>query len=131
MNLWRLATIGVLSLVSFGCATAPAPDAKSPANVNGEWLGNASVGPTFLCCKGMPGPVRMALEQTGNVAKGTLVGVGYRGRVLLTVTEKEIWGTCLCTTRQIETSLSIDGSIAGDDMVFRVGDARMTLTHTP
>src|ERR1700682_6533946 len=42
----------LLSLVSVGCASAPGPAAAPPASVAGEWLGNATVGPTIGCWHG-------------------------------------------------------------------------------
>ena len=126
-----LAAIGILSLVTFGCAAAPGPDAKPPASVGGEWLGTATVGPTIGCCKGGSGPVRLLLEQKGGAVSGTLVGVGYRGRVGGTVTATELSGSCDCQSSNLMQNLQIEGAISGSDMVFRLGDSRMTLTRTP
>lgn len=131
MSTSRLAAIGILSLVIFGCATAPGPDAKPPANVAGEWLGTATVGPTIGCCKGGSGPVRLFLEQRGTVVLGLVQGVGFRGRVNAYVSDKELLGSCLCGTSNLLTDVTIEASIAGNEMVFRLGDSRMTLAHTP
>lgn len=131
MRTGSLAAIGILLLVSFGCARGPGPDAKPPASVAGEWLGTATVGPTIGCCKGGSGPVRLLLEQKGGAVSGTLVGVGYRGRVGATVTATELWGSCDCQSNNLATNLQIEGAISGSDMVFRLGDSRMTLSRTP
>jgi len=99
--------------------------------VAGEWLGTAAVGPTIACCKGAAGPVRLLLEQKGGAVSGTLVGVGYRGRISGTVTAEELWGSCDCGSNNLVTNLPIEGAISGSDMVVTLGDSRMTLTHTP
>jgi hypothetical protein len=123
--------ISVLSLVSLGCATVSGPDDGPPALVAGEWLGNATVGPTIGCCKGAAGPVRLLLEQKGGVVTGTLVGTGYRGRVGGRATATELTGSCDCQSSNLMQNLQIEGAISGSDMVFRLGDSRMTLTRTP
>ena len=131
MRTASLAAIGILSLIGFGCATAPGPDARPPARVAGEWLGVASVGPRIGCCFGGPGPVRLMLEQRGETVSGSLEGVGYRGTIRAGITEKDLQGSCECQTSSVAGSVAIEGSIAGNDMVFRLGDSRMTLTRTP
>jgi hypothetical protein len=132
MKTRSLAAIGILlSLVTFGCATAPGPDAKPPANVAGEWLGTATVGPTIGCCKGGSGPVRLWLEQRGGAVIGTLQGVGFRGRVSGAVSDKDLSGSCLCGTSNLLTDVSVEASITDNEMVLRVGDSRMTLARTP
>ena len=123
--------ISVLSLVSLGCATVSGPDDGPPALVAGEWLGNATVGPTIGCCKGAAGPVRLLLEQKGGAVTGTLVGTGYRGRVGGRATATELTGSCDCQSSNLMQNLQIEGAISGSDMVFRLGDSRMTLTRTP
>ena len=130
MRTWSLAVIGVLSLMSVGCATAPGPDAKPAASVAGEWLGNATVGPTIGCCKGGSGPVRLMLEQRGRVVLGTLEGVGFRGRVSGAVSDTVLSGSCMCGTSNLVTDVSVEASISGNEMVFRLGDSRMTLART-
>ena len=131
MKTRSLAAIGILSLVSFGCATAPGPDAKPPASVAGEWLGTATVGPTIGCCKGGSGPVSLLLEQRGTVVIGTLQGVGYRGRVNGAVSDNGLTGSCMCGTSNLMTDISVEASITDNEMVFRLGDSRMTLSRTP
>ena len=131
MRTGSLAAIGILSLISLGCATGPGPDAPPPASVVGEWLGVATVGPKIGCCLGSSGPIRLMLEQKGGFVTGSLVGVGYRGRVSANVTEKELQGSCDCQTSNVAGSVPIEGSISGNDMVFRLGDSRMTLTRSP
>ncbi|HWN53774.1 MAG TPA: hypothetical protein VNP91_01620, partial [Methylomirabilota bacterium] len=116
--------ISVLSLVSLGCATVSGPDDGPPALVAGEWLGNATVGPTIGCCKGAAGPVRLLLEQKGGVVTGTLVGTGYRGRVGGRATATELTGSCDCQSSNLMQNLQIEGAISGSDMVFRLGDSR-------
>jgi len=123
--------ISVLPLVSLGCATVSGPDDGPPALVAGEWLGNATVGPTIGCCKGAAGPVRLLLEQKGGAVTGTLVGTGYRGRVGGRATATELTGSCDCQSSNLMQNLQIEGAISGSDMVFRLGDSRMTLTRTP
>jgi len=120
-----------LALMVFGCASSPASSAAPPTVVAGEWLGTATVGPTIGCCKGASGPVRLLLEQKGASVFGSLVGVGYRGRVGGTVTATELTGSCDCQSSNIATNLQIEGAISGNDMVFRLGDSRMTLTRSP
>ena len=126
-----LLVIAILSLVSLGCATISGPDDAPPAKVAGEWLGNATVGPTIGCCKGSSGPVRLLLEQKGSAVTGTLVGTGYRGRVAGRATATELTGSCDCASSNLMQNLQIEGAISGTDMVFRLGDSRMTLTRTP
>jgi hypothetical protein len=118
-------------LMTLGCATLPDSSAPPPAPVAGEWLGVATVGPTIGCCKGASGTVRLLLEQKDGVVNGTLVGVGYRGRFSGTVTATELTGSCDCQSSNSAGNLLIYGVVSGTDMVFRVGDSRMTLTHTP
>src|SRR5438309_12084983 len=86
--------IAILSLGSLGCATVPGPNDPPPAQVAGEWLGNATVGPTIGCCKGASGPVRPLLEQKGVTVAGTLDGVGYRGMIGGRATATELTGPC-------------------------------------
>src|SRR6266702_815896 len=123
--------IAILSLGSLGCATVPGPNDPPPAQVAGEWLGNATVGPTIGCCKGAAGPVRLLLDQKGGFVTGTLVGTGYRGRVAGRATATELTGSCDCASSNLMQNLQIEGAISGSDMVFRLGDSRMTLTRTP
>ena len=131
MRTWSLAAIGIFPLMSFGCATAPDPNAPPPASVAGEWLGVATVGPKIGCCFGSSGPIRLMLEQRGGTVSGSLQGVGYRGRISASVAEKELQGSCDCQTSNLLGNVSIEGSISGNDMVFRIGDSRLTLTRTP
>ena len=131
MRTWSLATIGILSLISLGCATVPRPDAPPPANVAGEWHGVATVGPKIGCCLGSSGPIRLLLEQKGGAVSGSLEGTGYRGRVSATVRDRELDGSCECQTSSLAGSVPMEGSISGNDMVFRLGDSRMTLTRRP
>ena len=131
MRTASLATIGILSLISLGCATGPRPDAPPPASVAGEWHGVATVGPKIGCCFGSAGPVRLMLEQKGGALSGSLDGVGFRGTISASVTEKELWGSCNCQTSSLGGSVPMEGSISGNDMVFRLGDSRTTLTRRP
>ena len=131
MTTGNLAVIGILAVVSFGCATVPGPDAKPPASVAGEWLGTATVGPTIGCCKGASGPVRLLLEQKGSTASGLIEGTGFRGRISATVSEKDLLGSCMCSTSNLMTDVSVEASISGSEMLFRLGDSRMTLGRTP
>jgi hypothetical protein len=131
MQLAGLLVLVVLSLMTLGCATVPDPSAPPPAGVAGEWLGTATVGPTIGCCKGASGPVRLQLEQKGGAVSGTLVGVGYRGRIGGRVTATELTGSCDCGSSNLVQNLQIEGAISGNDMLFRLGDSRMTLTRTP
>ena len=130
MNPAALVVLAILSLISAGCASTPGSAGAPPASVAGEWLGTTTVGPKINCCFGSPGAVRLMLEQTGGTMTGTLVGVGFRGQVSGIVSEKGLSGSCRCATRQQESDIAFEGSIAGTDMVFRISDAIMTLTHT-
>ena len=133
MKPWSLAAIGIVSLMSFGCTTAPTSNAPTSVNMAGEWTGVATKGPTFPCheCFGRPGPVHLVLAQNGGTLTGTLVGENYRGTISATVTEKGMYGSCTCTLRGVVSwSVSIDASIAGNDMVFSLSDATMTLSRT-
>ena len=123
--------LAAISLTLVGCATLPDSSAHSTTAVAGEWLGTATVGPTIRCCKGAAGPVRLLLEQKGAAVSGTLVGVGYRGRVGGTVTATELTGSCDCQSSNVATNLQIEGAISGSNMVFRLGDSRMTLSRMP
>ena len=123
--------IAILSLVSLGCATVPGPNDPPPARVAGEWTGTATVGPRIGCCFGAAGPVTLRLDQQGTAASGYVVGIGWRGRVSARVTATELWGSCDCETSSLGQNVSIDGAISGNDMVFRVRDARMNLSRTP
>ena len=133
MRIWSLAVIGVFSLMSVGCATAPTSNGPTSVNMAGEWTGVATKGPTFSCheCFGRPGPVRLVLAQNGGTVTGALVGENYRGTISARVTEKGMYGSCACTLRGVvSVSASIDASIAGTDMVFSLNDATMTLSRT-
>ena len=123
--------IGLLALISFGCASTPGPDGPGPVRVAGEWRGDAAVGPQLGCCKGSPGAVRLLLEQNGGAVKGSLEGTGWRGIIKASVKGAELWGSCDCMTTQAASNLSFEASVSGEDMVIRVGDAGMTLTRTP
>jgi hypothetical protein len=126
-----LVGIGILSLIMVGCASAPGPAAAPPASVAGEWLGNATVGPTIGCCRGGSGPVRLLLEQKGTAVSGSVIGLGFRGRVSATVSGTELWGSCDCTSSNSATNLPIEASLSGNDMVLRLGNSGMTLNRTP
>ena len=134
MRIWSLAVIGVFSVMSVGCATAPTSNAPSSVNVAGEWNGVAAAGPTLPCheCFGRSGPVHLVLEQNGKDVTGTLVGSNYRGTINAKATGKGINGSCMCTLRGVQSwSVSIEASIAGNDMVLRVSDATMNLSRKP
>ena len=134
MRPWSLAAIGIVSLMSFGCATAPTSNAPTSVNMAGGWTGVAIKGPTFPCheCFGRPGPVRLVLEQNGGALTGTLVGENYRGTIIAKVTEKGMYGSCTCTLRGVVSwSVPIEASMAGNDMVFSLNDATKTLSRTP
>jgi hypothetical protein len=129
MKVMGIVAIGILSLVSFGCVSAPASDAPPLARAGGEWLGSATVGPKIGCCVGSSGPVRLLLEQSGEAVQGSIEGVGFRGPISATVTADGLWGSCLCQTSSLAQRVSIEGAISGDEMVFRLGDSRMTLSR--
>ncbi len=134
MRTWSLTAIGIFSLVSFGCETAPRSNGPSSVNAAGEWTGVATVGPTFPCheCFGRSGPVRLVLEQKGEAVTGTLVGANYRGTINAKVTEKGMYGSCMCTLRGVVSSpVSLEASIAGNDMVFTLSESTMTLSRNP
>ena len=122
--------IAMVALVSLGCAGASQPDAPPLARAGGEWVGSATVGPKIGCCVGSSGPVRLLLEQTGEWAQGSIEGVGFRGAVNAMVTPEGLWGYCVCQTSSLATRVPIEGAIAIDEMVFRLGDSRMTLRRT-
>ena len=124
-----LVAIGILALASFGCVSVPASDAPPLAAVGGEWLGQATVGPRIGCCFGSSGPVRLTLEQKGDVVRGSLEGVGFRGTITARATAEGLWGSCDCQTSSLGSSVTIEGAISGDEMVFRLGDSRMTLAR--
>ena len=123
--------IGVLSVMSLGCAAAPGPDAPPPASVAGEWRGDATVGPKIGCCFGTAGPVRLVLEQKGGAVRGSVEGVGFRGTVNASVKGTELYGSCDCATSQVAANAPIEASVSGNDMVFRIGNSRMSLSRTP
>src|SRR5215467_15723253 len=102
-----VAAIGILVLMSFGCATVPTSNAPTQPSMNmaGEWTGVATVGPTLPCheCFGRSGPVRLVLEQNGEDVTGTLVGSNYRGTINAKATGKGINGSCMCTLRGVQS----------------------------
>ena len=130
MNPGTLLMLATLSLIAAGCASSAGSPSAPPTTVTGEWLGNATVGPEFNCCFGMAGPVRLMLEQKGEVVSGTLAGVGFSGTISGSVHGKQLWGTCMCGTRMQLLNVYVEGSISDDDMVFRVSDSTMTLSRT-
>ena len=121
--------IGILVLTSFGCRSVPASDAPALARVEGEWLGSATVGPKIGCCFGSAGPVRLVLEQTGGAVRGSVHGVGFNGPISARATPEGFWGSCLCQTSSLASNVTIEGAISGDEMIFRLGDSRMTLNR--
>ncbi len=131
-----VAAIGILVLMSFGCATVATTNAPTqpPVSMAGDWTGVATVGPTLPCheCFGRAGPVRLVLEQNGEAVTGTLIGPNYRGTINAKATEKGMHGSCMCTLRGVVSySVPVEASIAGSDMAFSVSDAAMTLRRTP
>jgi len=62
---------------------------------------------------------------------GSIIGVGFHGRISGTVTATALTGSCDCQTSSLGGNLPIDGEISGNDMVFRLRDSRMTLTRIP
>ena len=121
--------IGMFFLVSLGCATAPGSESLAAARVAGVWRGDAPIGASIGCCVGASGPVRLVLEQKGDSLTGSVDGLGFRGTVTARPTADGLRGSCDCQMPNSRMDLRIEGSVAGDEMIFRIGDARMTLTR--
>ena len=129
MKATRSVAIAVLVLLSLGCATVPGPEALPSVSVAGEWSGDAPVGATIGCCLGASGPVRLLLEQSGGVVRGSVDGIGFHGSISAQLAASQLWGSCDCQIPNARLNLRVEGSVSGDEMIFRLGDVRMTLTR--